>query len=381
MIPAFALTRRGRGFVIAALGVLAAWYVIGLRDMCYLAALLLATVALSAAAASLVAWRAAPRVRLSVTDSTPTVGKRTVLTAVLEHGLRSRLRAQAVWEVAGSRLEVPVTIDPAQTALVSVEWRPLARGRAEARVAALLVEDPLGLVRRRARCGDAVELLALPRPLDALPAPGHAAAFESSDGSEAQLQHALSAGTPGGAVREYRSGDAPRQIHWKQSARQGELLVNLQEHNTHTERALWLDLDPEAYESEARFSLAISAAATLALHWIGEGHVVRLRLGADAPVLCTTVDQALRELASVPLRAETPESVRESAGLPAVVVTGEVSQRLGARLSLEHGGGDVYALRGSNPRWIPEQWRYLVITGRRPGGSDAPSISPDGDRR
>lgn len=374
MIPALALTRRGRGFVIAAAAVWASWFVIGLRDIWYLTALLAATVVLSIVAALIAGARAASadgvQTRISVTDATPTVGRRVVLTAVLQHGLRFTLHAQAVWEVAGRRVTVPVAIGPGRTAMIDIEWRPTGRGRAEARVAALLVADPLGLVLRRVRCADSLELLALPRPLDALPAPAGASAPESTDGSESRVLQALSTGTPGGAVREYRSGDAPRQIHWKQSARQGELLVNLQEHNAQSERALWLDRDREAYESEARFNLAVSAAATLAAHWIGEGHAVGLHLDDEAVVVCTSEGQALRALATVELRDGPMATARETGGLPPVVVTGTVSQRLAERLRLERYGGDVYIMRGSSPQRIPDQWRPLTISGRPSGPGD-----------
>jgi uncharacterized protein (DUF58 family) len=81
-------------------------------------------------------------------------------------------------------------------------------------------------------------------------------------------------------VREYIQGDDPRRIHWKATARAGELrskiyepssqyrLLMLLDINTYQES--WMGLDPEIQE------LTISAAASIAMWALDEGYTVGL---------------------------------------------------------------------------------------------------------
>jgi uncharacterized protein (DUF58 family) len=73
-------------------------------------------------------------------------------------------------------------------------------------------------------------------------------------------------------VREYRSGDNPRHIHWRSSARHDRLMVKQFDAIATSETWIVLDLDlsnhDELYDSLER---AIEIAATLASHLIGQG--------------------------------------------------------------------------------------------------------------
>lgn len=69
-------------------------------------------------------------------------------------------------------------------------------------------------------------------------------------------------------MREYRPGDSPRAIHWRTSARQGELMVR-EFHETRGQDLmllldLWMPDDPRPEDRE-RVELAVSFAATLAV--------------------------------------------------------------------------------------------------------------------
>jgi len=81
-------------------------------------------------------------------------------------------------------------------------------------------------------------------------------------------------------VREYVRGDDPRRIHWKATARAGELRSKIYEPNSqyrllvlldiNTYAAPWMGLDPEIQE------LTIAAAASLAMWALDEGYAVGL---------------------------------------------------------------------------------------------------------
>jgi uncharacterized protein (DUF58 family) len=81
------------------------------------------------------------------------------------------------------------------------------------------------------------------------------------------------------ALREYREGDDRRSIHWKSSARAGELLVREVEQESQRRAAIFLDsaLDPASGEAgEAALEEAISLAASLAVAYLAAGFVVRV---------------------------------------------------------------------------------------------------------
>src|SRR5690606_4308612 len=143
-------------------------------------------------------------------------------------------RAEMIWEVGGERLFSPLTAKPAEQAIAVVEWEAKRRGPAEAQITAISLSDPLGLAERRIRTTKSVSLLVLPRPHATFTALLDADGAADAGAVEAWVQpHFGQMGGPAGALRAYRSGDALRQVHWKQSARQGELLVNLHEQTDH----------------------------------------------------------------------------------------------------------------------------------------------------
>ncbi|MBN9612860.1 MAG: hypothetical protein J0H64_05275, partial [Actinobacteria bacterium] len=163
-----ALTRRGWSFVLSAIGLWLAWFAIGLRDLWYLVALLGAMVVLAPILAFALAALARFDVRLSVTDPTPIAGERVTLTAVIRHRLPLPLRYRIVWQVgAGPSPAIDAGGTHRSNAAVTarIDWHAVKRGPATARVAALLVLDPLGLVACRVRAKAAIELLVLPRLL------------------------------------------------------------------------------------------------------------------------------------------------------------------------------------------------------------------------
>ena len=121
--------------------------------------------------------------------------------------------------VGGSRLE-------AGTGLVQPSgWRaerrlgPLRRGSIEATGLLVEVGDPLGFFRQRSR-QEGAEVAAVMPLFTSL----------TQQVRVREVESVLTATRPGHGnelygVREYRSGDALRRIHWKTSARRGELVV------------------------------------------------------------------------------------------------------------------------------------------------------------
>jgi uncharacterized protein (DUF58 family) len=141
---------------------------------------------------------------------------------------------------------------------------------------------PLGLVRCELRFDLPVELLAFPRllglgELGQLPGGADDRAFDRSRVSAGDEELA--------GVREWREGESLRHVHWRISARRGELV--LREMRRPSERpvelvlATLVDGPPTAAGRRRAFELAVSLAATLAEHHLRRGHAVRLRLAGE----------------------------------------------------------------------------------------------------
>ncbi|GAA2171267.1 DUF58 domain-containing protein [Agrococcus versicolor] len=124
--------------------------------------------------------------------------------------------------------------------------------------------DPLGLLRRQVRWTEPVELFVHPRTvqLDET-APGLIRDLEgitTRDLTNSDIAfHAL---------RDYVAGDDRRYIHWKSSARTGQLMVRQFEQTRRSVLALGLSTNPDDYGHPDEFETAISVLGSLGLQAI-----------------------------------------------------------------------------------------------------------------
>jgi uncharacterized protein (DUF58 family) len=123
---------------------------------------------------------------------------------------------------------------------------------------------PLGLIRRSALAPDVARLTVYPR-LGTLSSHWRGRFQEADIGSrKAQRWQGLTAGDFHG-LRDWRSGDSSRLIHWRTSAKQQSLMVRQFERHRNQELVLVLDLwQPSGAADSAALELAISFVATLA---------------------------------------------------------------------------------------------------------------------
>ena len=80
-------------------------------------------------------------------------------------------------------------------------------------------------------------------------------------------------------VREYRRGDDLRRVHWRSSARVGELMVRREEQPWQSRATLFLDNRLRAHRGQgiaSSLEAAVSAAASIAVHLSHRGFTVRL---------------------------------------------------------------------------------------------------------
>lgn len=119
------------------------------------------------------------------------------------------------------------------------------------------------------------------------------------------------------STREYRRGDALRRVHWRATARHGELMVRQEEPRSHAEARVILDTrrtgypdtlplrSPDDSESQS-FELALSLAASLALHLARGGFAVEfVETAATQLAPVHPIEFFLDSLATAELSSET----------------------------------------------------------------------------
>jgi uncharacterized protein (DUF58 family) len=113
----------------------------------------------------------------------------------------------------------------------------------------LRLVDPFGLVERSTVGTDTATLLVLPRvrPLG----PGALSTGHGGGGEGARRSIAVH-GEDDVSTREYREGDDLRKVHWKATARRGELMVRLEERPWRAQATLLLDTRSRAHLMPAR---------------------------------------------------------------------------------------------------------------------------------
>lgn len=171
--------------------------------------------------------------------------------------------------------------------------------------------DPLGLLRRSVRWCDPIELYVRPRmALLATLGSGQVRDLEGVPSDRISMSdlsfHAL---------REYVPGDDLRHVHWRSSARAGELLVR-QYHDTRRNHAtVVLDPTPDAYRTDDEYELGVSVAASLVMCAAREEYDVSLVSGTErltglpAGAVLDATCRVQRDAAAASLAGEVQQSI------------------------------------------------------------------------
>lgn len=135
--------------------------------------------------------------------------------------------------------------------------------------------DPLGLAEALSQCTATGRLVVTPRLVE-LPAV-HLTQVSSGEGDN--RPRALAVGNPTDVtVRDYRTGDDLRRVHWPSTARTGEIMVRREEQPARARATVLLDDRATAHRgsgSDSTLELAITAAGSLAQHLETAGVRVR----------------------------------------------------------------------------------------------------------
>jgi uncharacterized protein (DUF58 family) len=272
--PLSALTMRGRSFVAAGLVAAACGLLVPEPDLVRIGALLIVLPLLSAFGAGRARYRLSC-IREVVPGRIP-AGQSSELTIRLANVSRLRtgllLAEDTVPYALGSRPRfVFEGIGAGGSREVKYQLGSDTRGKYTVGPLRVQVADSFGLVSITRAFTSTSTLTITPRiiPLSRPPLAGHW--FGDSEQGRRSI---AASGDDDTAPRVYRSGDSLHRVHWRSTARYGELMVRREEQYWRNTASLFLDTRRQAYPGEL-FELAVTAAASIGAQLTDEGHEAR----------------------------------------------------------------------------------------------------------
>ncbi|MEU3598123.1 DUF58 domain-containing protein [Streptomyces sp. NPDC006798] len=273
------LTTRGRSFVAAGLAAGVCAYVLGQEDLLRVGLLLAVLPLIAAAVLYRTRYRVAGSRRLSPSR------------VVAGEEARVQLRMENVSRLPTGLLmlqdHVPYVLGPRPRFVldrmeaggrreVSYRVRSDLRGRYPLGPLQLRLTDPFGLC-ELTRSFSAFDLLTVVPRTEELP-PVRLTGDGSGHG-DGRLRSLALAGDDDLIPRPYRHGDDLRRVHWRSTARFGELMVRREEQPRRARCTVLLDTRAVAYQGSgpgSAFEWAVSGAASVLTHLSARGFAVRL---------------------------------------------------------------------------------------------------------
>ncbi|WP_323961084.1 DUF58 domain-containing protein [Arthrobacter sp. JZ12] len=154
--------------------------------------------------------------------------------------------------------------------------------------------DPLSLLRRQVLWTEPTDLFVHPRTVALV---GSAAGF-IKDLEGLPTRELSSADVSFHALRDYVPGDDRRHIHWKTTARTGQLMVRQFEETRRSHLAVALSTNTQEYSSENEFELGVSVAGSIGLQAIREQRNLSV-LTQDGPLRSETGRNLLDDMTRI----------------------------------------------------------------------------------
>jgi uncharacterized protein (DUF58 family) len=222
---------------------------------------------------------------------------------------------------------------------VSYRLRPRHRGLMTVGPLRVLVEDPFGLVRASRLLAEPTTVVVTPTvvPLPAIRIPG-----EWSGSGESRPRSIAAAGEEDVTVRPYQRGDDRRRVHWRATARHGDLMVRREEQPWQSRATLVLDTRESAHgqsvngrrsPTTSSLEFAVAAAASIGTHLLGRGYAVRLVTASGGQTTTAWHDQS-----------EGPGTAEGTLLEALATVTASEDASIGRLRGLLHGAGTVSGL-------------------------------------
>lgn len=274
-----ALTARGRSFLASGVAALLCAFILGEHDLLRIGVLIVSLPLIAAMVVARTRYRLSCARRLDPPRSE--VGNEATVTLRLENVTRLPTGLLMIEDTVpyalGARPRFVLDRVEAQ-GIREIDYRVRSdlRGRFTIGPLSIRITDPFGLV-ELTRSFTITDTLVVTPQVVALP---HVRlSGEWTGGGDSRTRSVAAAGDDDVAPREYRQGDDLRRVHWRSTARYGELMVRREEQQWQSRGALLLDTRRYAHRGEgprSSFEAAVSAAASIGVHLAHEGLGLRL---------------------------------------------------------------------------------------------------------
>jgi uncharacterized protein (DUF58 family) len=399
------LTTRGRSFMAAGGAAMVCGLAIPEPDLIRVGALLVILPLVS----TLTAGRSRYRLSCSRTLDPPRVpaGQFTVVKARVENVSRLRTGVLLAEDVTpyslGSRPRFVLDeIEPGGHRELTYQIHPDTRGKFTIGPLRVRVADSFGLVEISRSFSTTSTLVVTPR---IVPLPRATASSSWLGEGDGGMRTISAIGEDDAAPRLYQDGDGLRRVHWKSTARYGQLMVRREEHQWRNSASVFLDTRRSAHAGRgpsATFEFAVSAAASIGAHLSGEGFRARLITEAGEIAPRGTFQDTLLDMLAVispsshaGLRSGT--SALASAGGQLIAVVGRLSPDDASQLAASRrGNAPAMALLLAVSAWatdsVPQDaartaevlaaagWRVAVVTASTPLASAWQQLHRPADR-
>jgi len=281
------LTTRGRSFLAAAAAAGLSALVLGERDLLRVAILLAALPLLAAAYVGQTRYKlsctrtveparvpvgAPARVMLRLANLSRLPTGTLLLEDRLPYALGSRPRL--VLERLGGQ----------RASTVAYTVRAEVRGRYEVGPLMVRLTDPFGLCELSRSFTTVIHMTVVPQVVGL---PNVRLAGEYAGSGDSRARSVAVHGEDDIATREYRDGDDLRRVHWRSTARTGELMVRREEQPWESKATIVLDTRRQGHRGEgptSSFEWAVSAAASVGVHLRRNGYKLRMVTGNGADI-------------------------------------------------------------------------------------------------
>ena len=339
------LTTRGRWFVAAGATAMVCGLGIPEPDLVRVGALLVLLPVVSALTARRSRYRLSCVRRLD--PPRVPAGQTTTVTARVENVSRLRTGVLLAEDVTpytlGSRPRFVLDeIEPGGNRELTYQIQSDTRGKFTIGPLRVRVADTFGLVEISRSFSTTSTLVVTPKIHALSRATAQSSWLGEGDGG---MRTISAVGEDDAAPRPYQDGDSLHRVHWKSTARYGELMVRREEHQWRNSASVFLDTRRTAHSGNgpaSTFEFAVSAAASIGAHLSEEGFRARLITEAGEIAPRGTFQDTLLDMLAV------------------VSPSREVSLAPGAS-GLARAGGQLIAVAG---RMSPEDARQLAAARR-----------------
>lgn len=273
------LTTRGRSFMAAGLAACACGLLLGEADLLRVGVFLCALPLATAVAVARTRYRLSSNRR--VEPQRVAVGENAEVVITLENLSRLPtgvllLEDRLPYSLGGRPRFVVGRIESLGAREVRYPVRSDVRGRYTVGPLSLRFADLFGLV-ELTRSFTGTDAVIVTPPVAALPPVQLGGDW--AGGGDSHSRSISTMGDDDVTTREYRHGDDLRRVHWRSTARYGELMVRREEQPWQNRGVLFLDTRTNAHRGDgpaSSFEWAVSATASIGAHLARQGYGLRL---------------------------------------------------------------------------------------------------------